>query len=230
MPAEQSNSSNPGKGSLLNLDIVQFKKAKENGAVVIDTRPSHIFTSGYIPGALFLGTDGKYIPMAKSMFPDEQPFLIVSNLPSVQNIETSLAELGFKNIIGFLEGGFDTWKGAGEPIDMIIDVEPDELMMDIPFDENLMVLDVRKELEYAEGHLANACNIPLNEFADPAKIAQLEESANIYLHCAGGNRSIIAASILKRHGLNNIRNVLGGWNKIKAEKKAEIVKEGKILN
>lgn len=230
MPARKLNSNNPGKSDLPLLNIAQFKKAMEIGTVVIDTRPSTIFTQGYIPDSIFLGTDGKYLSLVKSMFPIEQPILIVANPSTAQKIGNSMVELGFKNIIGILDGGFDTWENSGEPIDMIIEVEADELIMDLPFDENLVVLDVRKELEYAEGHLANACNIPLNELADPAKIAQLEEGANIYLHCAGGNRSIIAASILKRHGLNNLRNVLGGWDKIKKEKKAEIVKEGKMLN
>jgi len=221
---------NAGKPEMRKLNVEQFKEALNADAVVIDLRSSSIFTQGFIPGAVFLGTNGKYLSLANSMFQNEQPLLFVLEQGSQDNISNIILSSGFKNIIGFLDGGFEAWKHAGEPIDMIIDVEADELIMDIPFDKNLMVLDVRKEMEFAEGHLEDACNIPLDELTDPAKVAQLDEGANIYLHCAGGNRSIIAASILKRHGLNNIRNVTGGWNKIKELEKAKIVKEGKLLN
>jgi rhodanese-related sulfurtransferase len=108
---------------------------------------------------------------------------------------------------------------------MIIDVEADELMMDMPHDKNLVVVDVRRETEFADGHLKNAVNIPLNEMTDPGHIANFEDTQNLYVHCAGGYRSVIASSLLKRQGIHNLRNVLGGWSKIKEQEKAEIVKE-----
>jgi rhodanese-related sulfurtransferase len=113
---------------------------------------------------------------------------------------------------------------------LIIDVEADELMMDIPFDPNLMVVDVRKPNEYADGHLRDALNLPLNEMLDPASMATIEDRHNVYVHCAGGYRSVIAASLLKRQGLHNLRNVVGGWGKIKEQEKAEVVKEANVLN
>ena len=131
---------------------------------------------------------------------------------------------------GFLQGSFDAWKNAGEPIDMIIEVEADELMMDIPHDPHLLVVDVRRETEFADGHLKDAVNIPLNEMTDPASMANLEELQNLYIHCAGGYRSVIASSLLKRQGFHNLRNIVGGWAKIKEQEKAEIVKETSVLN
>jgi rhodanese-related sulfurtransferase len=92
------------------------------------------------------------------------------------------------------------------------------------------VVDVRRTTEYADGHLKNAVNIPLNDMTDPALLANLEDDQNIYVHCAGGYRSVIAASLIKRQGIHNIRNVLGGWGKIKEQEKAEIVKETSVLN
>ena len=77
---------------------------------------------------------------------------------------------------------------------MIINVEPDELVMDMPHDPNLVVVDVRRETEFADGHLKDALNLPLNEMTDVAELAQFDESQNIYIHCAGGYRSVIAAS------------------------------------
>jgi rhodanese-related sulfurtransferase len=113
---------------------------------------------------------------------------------------------------------------------MIIDVEADELLMDIPHDNKLVVLDVRRPAEYADGHLKDAVNIPLNDMNDPGTIAELEDEPNYYVHCAGGYRSVIAASLIKRQGIHNLRNVLGGWAKIKEQEKAEIVKETSVLN
>jgi len=113
---------------------------------------------------------------------------------------------------------------------MIIDVEADELMMDMPHDEYLVVVDVRRETEFADGHLKDAVNIPLNEMTDPGSMANIEDSQNVYVHCAGGYRSVIASSLLKRQGIHNIRNVLGGYAKIKEQEKAEIVKENSVLN
>jgi rhodanese-related sulfurtransferase len=131
---------------------------------------------------------------------------------------------------GYLDGSFPAWRQAGEPIDMIIYIEPDELAMDIPFDENLVVLDVRRETEFADGHVKDAINLPLQEMTDPGNLALIEERHNLYVHCGGGYRSIIAASLLKRQGFHNLRNVSGGWSKIKDQKGIETVKDKSLLN
>ena len=119
---------------------------------------------------------------------------------------------------------------AGETIDMIIDVEADELAMDIPFDDNLIVVDVRRETEFGDGHISGAVNIPLDEITDPASLANFEDNHNIYIHCATGYRSVIAASLFKKQGIHNIRNVVGGWAMIKDLKKIKIEKENSVLN
>ena len=129
-----------------------------------------------------------------------------------------------------IEGSFEAWQKAGEEVDMIIDIEADELMMDMPHDKNLVVVDVRRTTEFADGHLKDAKNISLIDMTDPAAMSDLEETQNLYLHCAGGYRSVIAASLLKRQGIHNLRNILGGWAKIKEQEKAEIVKETSVLN
>jgi rhodanese-related sulfurtransferase len=141
-----------------------------------------------------------------------------------------LARVGFSNLEGYLQGGFEEWKKAGEKTDMIINIEADELAMDIPHDPNLQVIDVRREAEFADGHVKGAINIPLHEMTDVALIAGLEEHQNLYVHCGSGFRSTIACSLMKAHGLNNIRNVLGGWAKIKGEKSIAIAREPSVLN
>ena len=143
---------------------------------------------------------------------------------------TRLARVGFSKVIGFLNGGVSAWQAAGEEIDMIIDVEADELAMDIPFDQSLVVVDVRRPTEFADGHVKDAVNLPLNDMTDAASMANFEEEQNIYVHCAGGYRSVIAASLLKRQGIHNLRNVLGGFGKIKDQEKIVIEKEKSVLN
>ena len=126
--------------------------------------------------------------------------------------------------------GMKPWKSAGNEIDMVIDVEADELAMDLPFDPRILVLDVRRPAEFADGHVKEAMNLPLEDMKDPALLADFEEDQNIYVHCAGGYRSVIATSLLKRQGIHNLRNVVGGWNKIKEESKIPTEKEKTVLN
>jgi len=141
-----------------------------------------------------------------------------------------LSRVNFNKIQGYLQGGFEAWQNAGETVDMIIDVEADELAMDIPHDPNMVVIDVRRETEFADGHVKDAQNLPLNEMNDLVNLAHFEDNQNLYVHCAGGYRSVIAASLLKREGTHNLRNVLGGWNKIKEQENIKVEKEASVLN
>ncbi len=115
-------------------------------------------------------------------------------------------------------------------IDLIISVDPDELAMDIPHDPNLVVVDVRKPAEYADGHIKNAINITLGEMTDPGTLADLDDHMNLYVHCRGGYRSVIACSIMKREGIHNLRNVNGGYGKMKDQEGLTTVQEKNILN
>ncbi len=198
--------------------------------MLVDTRPATVFTHGFIPGSISIGLEGRFAEWAGSILPFNQPLMIVTEHGKEKEAIIRLARVGFSNVIGYIDGGYEAWKNTGEEIDMIIDVEPDELVMDMPYDKNLVVVDVRKPTEYADGHLKDAVNIPLDELTDPASIANLEEDQNIYVHCAGGYRSVIAASLLKKQGIHNLRNVLGGWSKIKEVEKVEVQKEKSVLN
>ena len=212
------------------LSISEFKKHIENGAVILDTRNATTFTSGFIPGSISIGLEGRFAEWAGSLLPFDQPIVLVTEKGKEEESVIRLSRVGFEKMQGCLKGGFDAWTSAGEPIDMIIDIEADELVMDIPHDPRLMVVDVRKEAEFADGHLENALLLPLNEMNDTARLAQFEEHQNLYIHCAGGYRSVIASSLLKRQGIHNIKNVLGGWSKIKEQKGASIKKEVSALN
>lgn len=213
------------------LGIAEFKKAAaEPGTIILDTRPSASFTRGFVPGSISIGLDGRFAEWAGSLLPYDQTLLLVTEPGQEQESIVRLARVGLDRVGGFLQGGYENWQKAGEEIDMIIDVEADELIMDIPFDPNLVVVDVRKPNEFAEGHLRDAVNLPLNDLVDVANMAQIDEKQNVYVHCAGGYRSVIASSLLKRQGIDSIRNVLGGWKKIAEQEKADVVKEKSVLN
>ncbi len=212
------------------LSLAEFKALITEDAIIIDTRHANIFTHGFIPSAIFIGLEGRYAEWAGSLLPFNKKIILVTEIGKEEESVIRLARVGFDKMCGYLAGGFDTWVNASEKIDMIVDVEPDELIMDIPHDPNITILDVRRESEYADGHLKDASNLPLSDMIDVTLLAQFEENENIYVHCAGGYRSVIASSILKKEGIHNIRNVLGGWAKIKEEEGAEIKKEPSVLN
>ncbi|HEX6915065.1 MAG TPA: rhodanese-like domain-containing protein [Chitinophagaceae bacterium] len=211
------------------LDLQAFKRVAAD-AIILDTRKAKEFTSGFVPGSVSIGLEGRFAEWAGSLLPFDKNIVLVTDPGKEKESIIRLARVGFEKITGHLKGGFEAWKAAGEQIDMIIDVEPDELLMDIPFDENLVVMDVRKESEYADGHIRDAVNIPLDTLTDPGSMANIEENDNVYVHCAGGYRSVIAVSLMKRQGIHNVRNVLGGWNEMKKLEKFDIEKNIAALN
>ena len=212
------------------LSIDEFKQLISNDVIVLDTRPAGTFTQGFVPGSISIGLEGRFAEWAGSLLPFNVSIVLVTEPGKEKETIIRLARVGFEKIKGYLDGGYEAWENAGEPIDMIIDIEADELMMDIPHDQNLVVIDVRRETEFADGHLKDAVNIPLIEMTDPGNLANLEETQNLYIHCAAGYRSVIASSLLKRQGIHNLRNIAGGWEKIKEQEKAEIIKETSVLN
>jgi hydroxyacylglutathione hydrolase len=212
------------------LSVEEFKALSKEDVIIVDTRHATIFTQGFILGSIFIGLEGRFAEWAGSLLSFNKKIVLVTETGKEEESVIRLSRVGFDKMSGYLKGGFDAWKNAGEKVDMIIDVEPDELIMDLPHDPNITVLDVRKETEFADGHLKDASNLPLLDMTDITLLAQFEEEENIYVHCAGGYRSVIAASILKKEGIHNVRNVLGGWAKIKIEEGVEIIKEASVLN
>lgn len=213
------------------LDADAFETAMlRPDTLVLDTRAATVFTQGFVPGAVSIGLEGRFAEWAGSLLPFDRTLLLVAEPGTEQESITRLARVGFEKIGGYLQGGFTAWQAAGKPIDMLIDVEADELLMDLPHDDNLLVVDVRNQTEFADGHVPGALHLPLADMTDMARVANVPEDANLYLHCGGGYRSVIAASLLKRQGLHNLRNVLGGWNAMKQLDGLPIEKEAAALN
>lgn len=212
------------------LSVEDLKKKLKGDVVLLDTRPARVFALGYVPGSIFVGLEGRFAEWAGSILPFDQPMALVTEVGKEEETIVRLARVGFDKVEGYLDGGYEAWVNSGEPIDMLIEVEADELGMDLLHDENIEVIDVRKENEFAEGHIKNAINLPLSDMTDIVQIANIDPNKNLYVHCAGGYRSTIASSLLKRQGYHNLRNVQGGWNKIKDEPRIKTEKEASVLN
>jgi rhodanese-related sulfurtransferase len=212
------------------LSLAELKKLKDDDVIILDTRHASVFTQGFIPGSIFIGLEGRFAEWAGSLLSFDKPMVLVTEPGKEEETVIRLSRVGFDKIQGYLKGGFEAWQHAGETVDLIIDIEADELAMDIPHDPNLVVVDVRRETEFADGHVAGAQNLPLNEMNDVLNLSHFEDNQNLYVHCAGGYRSVIAASLLKREGTHNLRNILGGWGKIKEQKSIKTEKEASVLN
>lgn len=203
------------KQALQALSIATFKAKVAEGALILDTRNATEFTEGFVPESISIGLDGRFAEWAGILLPFGTEIVLVTEAGKEEESVTRLARIGYDTVSGYLEGGFPAWAAAGETVDMIIDIDADELAMDLPHDPKLEILDVRKESEFETGHVQGALNMPLNTFSDILNIANVDTDKNLYIHCAGGYRSVIAASLLKRQGFHNLRNVLGGFGKIK---------------
>ena len=219
------------KKGLTALSVEDFKtRMQSDNITILDTRNADVFTQGFVPGSISIGLEGRFAEWAGSLLSFTNSLLLITDEGIERETIIRLARVGFEKIEGYLDGGFAAWQQAGEPIDLIINVEADEVAMDIPFDENLVIVDVRKEVEFADGHVKDAVNMPLATMADPLNMAAINDTDNVYLHCAGGYRSVIAASLLKQQGIHNLRNVSGGYAALKAENKIDTEKSTEVLN
>lgn len=218
------------KNGMRALSIEEVKKEIADDTILLDTRKSTVFTEGFIPTSINIGLEGRFAEWAATMLPFHSKIMLLTDDGKEEETIIRLARVGFDKIIGFVKGGFESWKTANELIDLIIDIDADELLMDLNYDYKMIVLDVRKELEFDNGHIKTALNIPLQTMTDLTNIAAFEDTDNIYIHCAGGYRSVIAASILKKQGIHNVRNVLGGFDAAKNVPKMPIEVAKETLN
>ena len=213
------------------LSVNDFKALVKDGETIcLDTRTAADFSEGFVPGSVNIGLDGRFAEWAGSLLPFDKPIILVTDPGKERETVIRLARVGFAQMRGYLDGGFPGWKSSGEPVDMVINVDADEFVMDIPFEKRLRIVDVRREAEFADGHVAGALSIPLETLTDPGTMADFDDKDNIYIHCASGYRSMVAASLFKRQGIHNLHNVRGGWNEIKNLTGFDIEKEKSVLN
>ena len=186
--------------------------ANKIDTVILDVRHQDDYSKGHIPQSIFVGIDGDFAPWVGALIPDiKQPILLVTPLGREEESITRLARVGYDNTLGYLKGGFDTWKNAGFEYDTVNWVTANSL--EELMEENVPVFDVRKEGEYTAEHIEGSISMPLDFIND--NIGEFPKEEEFYVHCAGGYRSVIAASILKARGYHNIINVLGGFAAVK---------------
>lgn len=185
--------------------------ANETGALLLDTRSADEFSKGFIPNSINIGIDGNFAMWVGEMITDiKQEILLITEPGREQESIIRLARVGYDKTIGYLEGGFNAWKTAQKEIDTITRISAEAFESEYAKDP--IIIDVRKQSEFDSEHVVNAINIPLNQMNQ--KFAEFPTEKPFILHCAGGYRSMIAASILKSRGIDNFVDVIGGMSDI----------------
>lgn len=186
--------------------------ANETNAVILDVRHEKDFVKGHIPQSIFVGIHGGFAPWVGALVKDvHTPLLLVAPQEKLEETITRLSRVGFDNTIGYLEGGYESWVSAGKETDAIRSISAEDFAREIQ-ENQAPVFDVRKEGEWKLRHLDSAEHICLSKLADNLAIFPKEE--NFYVHCAGGYRSVIAASLLKKRGYHNLTDIAGGFDAI----------------
>lgn len=215
--------------TMTSLTLSSFKQLIDSTPelIILDTREPTEFADGFITESMLICLDDQFNDWLANLIPSDKPMLLIIEPGMEQTASEYLSKSGQGPILGYLQGGFNTWKNEGEMFDMVITIEADEFAMDLPFDEKIVVVDVRSEDEYESGHVVDAINLPLTSMADPGSLALLEENENLYIYCSNGDHGIMAAAIMKKQGFHNLRTIVDGWNAIRQEKKikTELSKE-----
>lgn len=196
------------------LSVAAFEAAaNETGAILLDTRDAQEFAKGFIPNSINIGINGNFAPWVGTLITDiQQPILIIAEEGREEEIVTRLARVGYDHSIGYLNGGFKAWQNAGKEIDNIESITADELAT-ITKKYPVTLLDVRRKSEYDTEHIKGAVNAPLDYINE--SMLKVDKNKTTYIHCAGGYRSMIFASILKARGYNNIIDVAGGFKALR---------------
>lgn len=202
------------------LEVSDFEKtASDDRTLVIDTRSVEEFPKGHIPGSMFIGIDDNFAPWLGALVEDlNQPILLVADEDRVEEIVTRMARVGYDNAIGYLKGGFEAWKKAGKSITTIEEVEARNV--DTETLDKGKILDVRKASEYDSQHAKGVENFPLDFIGK--NLDKLDKNETYYVHCAGGYRSLITASIMKINGIEKVVNIKGGFNALKENSGLEL--------
>ena len=195
------------------LSVEEFEAAAETmDAVMLDTRGAGDFSKGFVPRSINIGIDGQFAPWVGSVIGDvKTPLLLITDEGREMETVTRLTRVGFDNLLGHLSGGFTSWKASGKEVDTVNRISADQFAAEVKVGES-KVVDVRKESEYRAEHVDEAYNKPLDFVND--WFTKVADGEDFFVHCAGGYRSMIAASILKARGIHNFKEVEGGFGAI----------------
>ncbi|MBC5841095.1 MBL fold metallo-hydrolase [Flavobacterium sp. F-380] len=212
------------------INVTDFEAIVENtGALILDTRKNGVFAKGFIPQSINIGIDGDFAPWVGALIADvKQPIILVTELGQEEESVTRLSRVGFDNLVGHLEGGFEAWEKANKETDMVNRITAETFAKEVKIGES-KVVDVRKESEYSAEHVDEAYSRPLSNINDWIK--DIDPKEPFFLHCQGGYRSMMAASILQARGFRNFKEVAGGFNAITETTipKTDFVCQSKVL-
>ncbi|RTY90638.1 rhodanese-like domain-containing protein [Flavobacterium sp. GT3R68] len=199
--------------SLKPLQPYEFEAlANESEAIILDVRHENDFVKAHIPKSIFIGIQGNFAPWVGALVMDvKQPLLLITPEGKEEEAITRLSRVGFDHVIGYLEGGIESWKKAGFETDSIASISPEQFASEL--NDKCIIVDSRKPTEYEAERIENALNIPLDTVN--SNLDSVPKNDNFYLHCAGGYRSVIMASILKSRGYHNMVNVEKGMSGIR---------------
>ena len=219
------------KKGLTPLDLTAFENLmNEKDILVLDARSDKEFYLGFVPKSINIGLGGDFAPWVGALIKDvNQKMVLITEPGKEEEAIVRLSRVGFDQIEGYLKGGFETWKEAGKPIDTIHRIDAETFASEVKIGES-MIVDIRKEGEYAAEHVEEAYSKPLAYIDEWVK--SMDTNQHFFLHCAGGYRSMIAASILKAHGISDFTEVAGGFNAIAKTSvpKTNFVCQSKVLN
>ena len=199
------------KQSLNPLSFIEFKNLINDNTVILDVRNQNEFKKGFIPGSIFIGLNGTFAPWVGSIIKDiSTKLLLVCDEGQEQEAIMRLSRVGFDNCLGYLAGGFSTWLNNDCKYETIETIDSDSLSKII---DDINLIDVRKLSERGNGYLSASKSIPLDDFEN--ELSEINSDERNYIHCAGGYRSVIACSILKRSGYESVVDVAGGFSSIR---------------
>jgi glyoxylase-like metal-dependent hydrolase (beta-lactamase superfamily II)/rhodanese-related sulfurtransferase len=194
------------------LRVEQVVEEIEKGTIILDARTAEIFEKGFIPGSINIGLEGQYAVWVGSLIDHGKPIIVIADEGKEKEAILRLARVGYEHVFGYLDGGFDSWIKAGKNIEVVESIEPEVFAEELGI-ENPTVIDVRNPSEWSNGFVEGAALIPLSKLEKA--LENLNPNKKYLIHCAGGYRSMMASSIMKKHGFAHVKNVHGGINKIK---------------
>ena len=208
----------PSFSSVLNngknaIHVADFEQLVENsGALILDTRNAADFSKGFVPQSINIGISGDFAPWVGALIANvNQPIVLVTDIGKEEETLTRLSRVGFDAVLGHLKGGFDAWISAGFDVDTIHRITAAQFENEVKIGES-KIIDIRKESEYQAEHIEDAFSKPLAYINDWVK--DIDPNTHFFMHCAGGYRSMIAASILQARGYRNFSEIEGGFNAI----------------
>jgi glyoxylase-like metal-dependent hydrolase (beta-lactamase superfamily II)/rhodanese-related sulfurtransferase len=201
------------------LSLDDFKSAMSEGALVLDSRHEDLYETGSISGSLNIPLNGQYAVWVGTLIPIDRAIVLITEPGKEYESVLRLARVGFENVVGYLDGGIDTWRNSGEQLRTISSIEPEDMNSYIK--DGYELLDVRRSTEAETEHVAGAINISLVDLEN--RFAELDMDQGYVIHCAGGYRSMIASSMLMNKGFRNIFNIHGGFSKIKDVPGVELI-------